>query len=182
MKTVFTSLLMLPLAVIGAEDLPELAPPYGELPPAFWEQNRMLIAIGAFLLLGMAALLTWQWRRPRSKAVLPPDKIASDALSRLRHEPEDGTTLSAVSQILHRYIGARFKLQADGLTTAEFCSAVTAHPQIGGELANAIVSFLQECDVRKFSPTHASAAMNAVNRALEFVIRAEQQANAQTPK
>jgi hypothetical protein len=149
--------------------LPALAPPYGELPPTFWQQHGTTILIGAFLFILLAVLFVWKLFQPRPPALVPPEALARNALARLLHQPEDGRCLSEISQVLRRYVAAKLEFPPGEMTTAEFCAALAAHPQIGAELAQAIAAFLRECDARKFSPGAAAAPLKAANRALEFI-------------
>ena len=177
MKSIFAILLLLPLAVLADDTnaLPALAPPYGELPLTFWEQHQTPIIIGVFALLALAFLFVKTMLRPESPKKLAPEVVARQALAKLKNQPEDGNILSAVSQTLRRYLGESFNLQNQELTTAEFCVAIEASPQIGTALAGNISSFLRECDVRKFSPAHAAGPLYAATRALELVALAEKQ-------
>ena len=160
--------------------LPTLVPAYGEIPPTFLEQHEMAVIIGVFAFLTFAILFLKAMFRPKSKMVLPPEIVAREALTRLQSQPEDGKVLSAVSQILRRYVVAKFDLPAAELTTAEFCAALADHEKIGAELADSISSFLRECDARKFSTSAIAAPLNAAARALELVVLIEKH-RAQTP-
>lgn len=153
-----------------------LAPPYGELPPTFWEQHGPIILIGAILFVALAGLLVWKLLQPRSPIVLPPETIAREALTKLLRQPEDGKCLSEISQILRRYVAAAFELPSGEMTTAEFCAALAGHGKIADELAQSIPSFLRDCDERKFSPVNSGAPMNAAARALELVALAQRSA------
>ena len=149
--------------------LPALIPAYGEIPPTFWEQNGTVVIIDVIVFLAVAVAVAWEIFRPKPAPVLPPEKIAREALARLRVQPEDGKLLSEVSQIVRRYVGAVFGFPGGEMTTAEFCAAISRHEKIGTELSGAIASFLRECDVRKFSPANSATPVNAVQRALELV-------------
>jgi hypothetical protein len=153
--------------------LPALVPAYGELPTTFWEQHQSTIIVAGFALLAVAFLFLRVWLRPETPMVLPSEVQARQSLARLQNQPEDGNVLSGASQILRRYAGETFNLPDTGLTTAEFCSALERHPQLGSELASALSSFLRECDVRKFSPANPAAPLNAVSRALELIATIE---------
>ena len=161
--------------VARPDDLPPLSPAYPELPPTFWEQHQTMIIVSGFAFLAFAFLLLKTMLRPDGPKILPPESMARQALNKLQNQPEDGHVLSAVSQILRRYTSETFNLPNTELTTSEFCGAISTNPQIGAELAAAIVSFLRECDVRKFSPAGGDSPMNAVQRALKLVNEAETQ-------
>jgi hypothetical protein len=158
----------------AADALPALAPAYGEIPPTFWEQHGSAMLIVGFVIVVLAALLIWRLFQPKPPVVLPPEVLAREALDRLQSQPEDGKTLSEVSQILRHYIGTAFELPNGELTTAEFCAVIAGNEPMGAELVQTIASFLRECDVRKFSPANAAAPLNAVPRALELVSLVEQ--------
>ena len=179
MKFFFASILFLPFAATAADTnaLPALIPAYGEIPPTFWEQNRMVVIIDVIVFLAVVMAVAWEVFRPKPVLVLPPEKIAREALTKLQAQPEDGKLLSEVSQILRRYVGAVFGFPGGEMTTAEFCAAISGREKIGTELAGATASFLRECDVRKFSSANSATPVNAVNRALELVKNIHQQAN-----
>ena len=149
--------------------LPLLIPAYGEIPPTFLEQNGTIVIIDVIVFLAVAAAVAWEVFRPKPAPVLPPEKIAREALARLQAQPEDGRLLSEVSQILRRYIGAAFDFPGGEMTTAEFCTGISKIEKISPELGQTISGFLGECDVRKFSPANSPAPFNAVTRALELV-------------
>ena len=137
----------------------------------------MFIDVTVFL--AVAAAVAWEIFRPKPAPVLPPEKTARAALTRLQAQPEDGELLSAVSQVLRRYIGTLFGFSGGEMTTAEFCTAISRHEKIGTELSGAIAGFLRECDVRKFSPANSATPVNAVQRALEIVARVENETHRQ---
>jgi hypothetical protein len=166
---------IVPLGAQSATDsLPALAPPYGELPPSFWQQHQTTIIITSFALLAFALLFLKLLLRPVRPVNLPPDAVARQALAGMQNQPEDGKILSAVSQALRRYVAEKFDLPAGGLTTAEFCVLIAGNKSLDAELAGAISGFLRECDVRKFSPAISAAPLDAATRALELVALAEQ--------
>jgi Domain of unknown function (DUF4381) len=171
------SVIILSLAFVAkAADtnaLPALVPAYGEIPPKFFEQHGTPVIIGIFTLIVLAALALWKTFQPKPAVVLPPEIVAREALAKLQSYSEDGKVLSAVSQILRRYVVAAFGLSAAELTTKEFCAAVAADEKIGTEISNSISSFLRESDNRKFSPSPIAAPLNAAARALELVAAAE---------
>jgi hypothetical protein len=175
MKNYVASILLLPFAAAAADtnSLPALAPACGELPPAFWEQHQTTIIIGCFAFLAFVFLFVKTLLRPEIPKMLPPETVARQALAQLQNQPEDGSALSLISQILRRYVGESFNLPDQELTTTEFCAAIAGNPQIGMELAESISGFLRECDVRKFSPASGASPLNAASRVLELVEQAE---------
>ena len=174
MKFHLASFLFLPLAVIADTNaLPTLAPAYGQIPPTFWEQHGAIILIGSLALLAVVSLIIWMLLRPKPPVIVPPGLLARLALTKLQGQPEDGKLLSEVSQILRRYFSATFGLPATEMTTAEFCAALTAHEKIGAELAPIISSLLRVCDKDKFSQKIIAPPINAVDRARELIVLAE---------
>lgn len=176
MKLCLASFLLLPfVATADTNALTALVPAYGEIAPTFLEQHKAIVIIGVLLAVALLSFVVWKIFNPKPAPVLPPEKIACDALARLQAQPEDGNVLSEVSQILRRYVGAAFNFPGGEMTTAEFCTNISQNEKIRTELASAISSFLRECDVRKFSPAGGAASVNAVNRALEIVARVEKE-------
>jgi hypothetical protein len=154
--------------------LPALVPPYGELPPRFWEQHQAPIIVIGLAFLAVVFLFVKTMLRPEAKVILPPKVVAGQALAKLQSQPEDGKVLSEVSQILRRYAIAAFELPAVEQTTAEFCEVISGNEKIEAELAQAVSGFLRECDERKFSMTNSTAPLNAAVRAAKLVNLAEQ--------
>jgi len=170
----FLLLSALPLcAQTSTNELPALAPAYGELPPPFWEQHETAIIVGGFAILAFAFLFLRVMLRPETTVILPPEVLARRALANLQPRPETGTLLGEVSQILRRYLIAAFELPPGELTTAEFCAAIASHEPIGDTLAKSITDFLRDCDQSKFARSPATAPLNAAAAALELVSRAE---------
>ena len=160
-------------AQAALNDQPALVPAYGEIPPTFWEQNRTVVIIDVIVFLAVVVAVAWEVFRPKPALVLPPEKIAREALTKLQAQPEDGKLLSEVSQILRRYVGTVFGFPGGEMTTAEFCAVISRHKKIGTELSGAIASFLRECDVWKFSPANAATPVNAADRALKIISQTE---------
>lgn len=152
---------------------PALAPPYREIPPTFWEQQGTTILVGGVALIALAVLILWKLFQSKPAVNLPPEIVAREALAKLLHRPEVGKYLSEVSQILRRYVIAAFGLPTAELTTTEFCAALVGSEKIGAALAQAISTFLRECDELKFSPVSSTAPFNAATRALELISLAE---------
>jgi hypothetical protein len=168
-------------AQTATNEIPPLSPAYPELPPTFWEQHQSTIIVAGFAVLAFAFFFLKVMLRPKAQKILPPDFVARQALAKLQNEPEDGNILSAVSQVLRRYVSERFDLPDNVPTTAEFCAVIQSNQRLGAELAETISSFLKECDVRKFSPASGLSPLNATNRALELVNRAEMRRDIAAP-
>ena len=157
----------------AAGGLPKLAPPYGPLPPTFWELHGKIV-IGAIIAVAVVAILAiWLRYRRKPPVLVPPDVQARAALEALRDKAEDGILLSKVTQIIRAYIIAAFGLPPREFTTAEFCNILAADGRIGGELAASLSDFLRQCDERKFARPRPEASVNAVDQALGLVATAE---------
>jgi len=174
MFLLFTLSLSSLLAQSPTNALPPLAPAYGEMRPTFWEQHGTAIFVGGFVLLALAGAVAWISSRPKAPVVVAPEVLARNALAKLLRQPEQGMVLSAISQILRRYLITAFGLPPGEWTTSEFCAALASNEKVGGELAQAVAGFLRECDERKFSPANPAGPLQAANRALELVAQAEQ--------
>lgn len=154
--------------------LPALSPPYGELPPTFWEQHGTTIISSGVVVLALVTLAIWMRLRPRPPVILPPAEQARQALQILRHRPEDGALLSVVSAILRKYFVAAFQLSPGEFTTTEFCLVISRQEQIGVGLSAKVAEFLSQCDERKFGPVNPTIPLGAISRALELVRLAEE--------
>lgn len=163
------------LAQTNTNILPPLAPAYGEMQPTFWERYGTYVLVVSFVFIALAGAICWLVLRPKPSVAVPPEVLAREALEKLRHQSEDGNTLSEISQILRRYIGAAFGFPAIERTTVEFCAALAGNEKVGAELAQAVSNFLRECDQRKFAPVNPNAPLDATNRALEIVSEMEKQ-------
>ena len=152
--------------------VPQLAPPYPEIPPTFWEQYGAAVVIGGMVLGALAAFGLWLGMRKKPVAAVLPEVRARRELAALLRLPEDGVVLSQTSQVLRRYFIAAFALPPGEFTTAEFCRSISGCEQIGADLASAVAAFLRECDARKFS-SGAVPLSGAVARAQSLVERGE---------
>ena len=157
----------------GAEEIPPLRPPRGEIPPGIWEQHSVAIIVAGMLLLFLVAALVWFLTRP--KAILPvaPEVQARQELSSLRGQPETGALLSRVSGSVRHYSAAAFSLPPGELTTSEFCRAVIGNEAVGPALAESVTDFLERCDERKFAPPTVQPPMGAADEAIRLVEVAE---------
>jgi hypothetical protein len=152
----------------------KLLPPYGELPPTFWEQNTTAILFVGFGGVVFAAFILWLIFHPKPKNIIPPEIQAREALHKLSSQPEDGEVLSRVSQVVRHYFSAAFQLSPGELTTTEFIREISGNKKISAELSKATANFLRECDNHKFSATAGSEKIDAANRALNLIEQAEQ--------
>ena len=158
---------------LGTNKPPALVPPYGELPPTFFEQHGTSIVVVAIGVITLVAFGSWLIFRPKPKMIVPPEVEARQGLERLRQRPEDGVVLSRVSQVTRNYFIAAFQLTKGEFTTAEFCREISGNEKIGAELAMAAADFLRDCDREKFSSKTGPAKLDAADRALNLVEQAE---------
>jgi hypothetical protein len=152
----------------------KLLPPYGELPPTFFEQHGTFIIFGGLGIVALAAVGGGLIFRPKPKVIIAPEVQARQALELLRQQPEDGAVLSRVSQVVQNYFIKAFQLASGEFTTAEFSRIISSQDQIGTELSSATAGFLRDCDACKFSTSADSAKLDAANRALNLIEQAEQ--------
>jgi hypothetical protein len=158
-------------------EIPPLRPPFGEIPPGFWEQHAIWIVVTAVVLAGLvAAVIFWAKHRPGLTA-LPPFEEAKRSLDELSKVPEDGPVLTQVSRVVKHYFTETFHLPVGELTTAEFSRQLHQTASLDPGLRGATEAFLQECDVRKFSASPPSAGGAAVPKALTLLKQAEQSAS-----
>jgi hypothetical protein len=154
--------------------LPALLPPYGELPPTFWEQHGTSVGFAGFGVAVLAGFGLWLVFRPKPKIIISPEVQARAVLENLRRQPEDGAMLSRVSQVVRHYFRDAFRLPPGELTTTEFCREISRNEKVGAELSAAAVNFLRESDARKFSATVGPVKLDAASQALCLVEQAEQ--------
>ena len=150
-----------------------LSPPYGELPPTFFEQHGTILMLAGLGIIASAALGLWLIFHPRPEPIIPPEVQARRALEALRERPEDGAVLSRISQVLRNYFTAAFQLVPGEMTTMEFCAVLAASEKIDAENIRSISNFLHECDKKKFSSSPGVMPLNAVDRALKLIACAE---------
>ncbi|PWU20330.1 MAG: hypothetical protein C5B50_04240 [Verrucomicrobia bacterium] len=157
-----------------SEKLPPLEPVHPEIPPGFWENYSVLTLAGSIELFALVAVLVWWLLRPKVVVPAPPAVQARQNLEPLRTRPEDGATLSLISQVLRHYTAAAFALPAQEMTTAEFCRAIAAHNKIGSDLSASMADFLHRCDERKFAPPSPAQPLGAVGQAFGLIDKLEQ--------
>ena len=157
----------------GSNVLPQLAPPYAELPPTFWVQHGVVVLVLALMVILAVALIVWIKIQPEPVVITPPEVQAREALEALRPRTEDGAVLSQISQILRRYFSSAFDLPPAELTTTEFCLMLSRAEKVGGELSATVADFLRQCDERKFSTAPSDLPFGATVRALELVAQGE---------
>ncbi len=161
-------------ATNAAEEIgvPQLVPPYPELPSTFWQQYGLVILVVAVVLVAGVGLAAFLALRRKPVATLPLEVIARKELEALQGQPENAFVLSRASRALRHYFSGAFALPPGELTTDEFCRALGHSEKLGGELSAAVAELLRECDRRKFAPGAAPLA-GMVARALVLVQRGE---------
>ncbi len=158
----------------SSEDVPPLLEPLAEIPPTFWEQHGTLIMAGVLVLIALVGLLVWWLVQPKPVVPEPIEVRTRRELEALKRLPENGITLSKLSQCLRRYFTVAFELPPGEMTTTEFNRALTEkREKIGGELVAAVVDFFRRADEQKFSPAANSTGNNAAQQAMELFERAE---------
>ena len=143
-----------------AEDIRDLKDPVeipGEVPWYWW-------MIGGLVLLAVAAAVMLYIRRRRNRgapngsvpeAERPPDEIALEELDRLalREWLVQGRVnahYSTLSEILRRYLSARYRIAAMEYTTSELMAALNVL-DLGNEETRAVRVLFEECDMVKFA-------------------------------
>ncbi len=143
-----------------AEDIRDLKGPAeipGEVPWYLW-------VIGGLVLLAAAAAVMLYIRRRRNRDAptgsapeIPraPEEIALEELDRLAHkewlvEGRVNAHYSALSEILRRYLSARYRIAAMEYTTSELMAALNAF-DLDSEETRAVRVLFEECDMVKFA-------------------------------
>jgi hypothetical protein len=132
-------------------------------------------AAAALIVLGLLVWLVVRAVRRRPPPLPPsPRSVALRELDALRprvqsSEPYDFSI--AVSDVLRRYIGAAFGLQAPQQTSPEFLAAVAASNRFTADERQLLETFLERCDLIKFARINADAGDSEalLERALAFV-------------
>lgn len=123
------------------------------------EPDYTFLVIGIVLLVVLLMAAVWYFRFRKEKVVLPaPDEIALAALMRARSLISSNKPLqysTELSQILRRYIEARFRIKSTRQTTKEFFAGLTDNPQHESILPEdhneRLKECLEECDMAKFA-------------------------------
>lgn len=158
----------------GTDEIPPLNPPMEELPATLWERHGQRIFLGTAGALCAGGLGAALWfNRRREERERDPAEFARAQLHDLEGKPEDGKVLTAASRVVKGYFSAAFGLGGVELTTTEFLAELGAQRGIKEDLKHDAQAFLQECDLRKFSPAPPLAAHPALPRAFDLVKRAE---------
>lgn len=134
--------------------------------PPWWQDPWAILALAAGA--GMLAALLWWWiRRPVPAPIPPPPPPGPPAhewalaeLASLRSRPgtwDDYELAIALSDLLRRFIDARFGLPIRFQTTREFLDAAATAPEIDLARRTLLGEFLGACDGVKFARRTAGA-------------------------
>ena len=162
-------------------NLPELSPPYGELPVTFWDRHGPFTVVFGLALTLMIVVNLWLFFPRKLKKIISPEVEVRQALQQLSQQPEDGIVLSRVSRVVRNYFCVAFRLAPGELTTAEFSRELSHCKGVNPELATTAVEFLKDCDARKFAPAVSPEKPAAAHRALKLIELAEQRRNQRRP-
>ena len=136
----------------STNDVPPLLPALPEIPPTLWEQHGILIMVLGIVGLVLLVAMVWWLLQPKPHVPVPIEIQTRQQLEQLKQAPEDGKTISQISQVLKRYVTGAFELSTSEMTTTEFSQTIAGSDKIGNELAVRIGDFLRACDEQKFSP------------------------------
>ncbi len=82
-----------------------LSPPYGELPPTFFEQHGTILMLAGLGIIALAAFGLWLIFRPKPKTIIPPEVQARRALEALREQTGGWRSfeshLASVAKLFH---------------------------------------------------------------------------------
>lgn len=137
-----------PRDITGIEELPPL-PPAPQWP--YWLAGGL---VGA----GVVGFVAWRIaRRQPGRPPLPPDRWALQELKRIaalrlaeHGQAERFHTL--VSDVIRRYLEARYDLRAPKQTTQEFLRGLPEPSPLPAERQEKLAEFLRRCDLAKFAP------------------------------
>lgn len=148
-----------------------------------------IIGAGGVVAIGAAAIAAVAWRKKQRAlppAPRPAHELAIEALDRLEGEGwlERGQIepfLARCSDILRRYIGARFGIDAPDRTTEEFLYEATHSRHLSVGHVTLLEGFLTKIDLVKFAkrPATAGEGREAARQARAFVEETALQAEVQ---
>lgn len=161
-----------PVQTMNMEDIRDIQPPVDY--PVNWIPWLILVGIVLFGIL-VAYLLKGHVHpveRVPSEPVRPAWVIAQDALSDFKKKNYPGQGLvklyfSELSDILRRYIEARFDINAPDMTTEEFLESLRFSGTLREEHQARLQNFLTSCDMVKFAKYGASS--EEMNKSFEMV-------------
>ena len=156
-----------------ADQIPQLKPPHGEIPPGFWEQYGVWVIVATLIFVYLVTWGIWLVMRKRKPMNTPPEVEAKEALAAIHGQPEDGETLAEISRIVKIYFVRAFNLPPQEHTTAEITVLACESQQIGPELGQKLGVYLTELDRRKFATGIQIAGRTALEQAEELIQASE---------
>jgi Domain of unknown function (DUF4381) len=156
-----------------ADQIPQLKPPHGEIPPGFWEQYGIWVIVAGLIFVYLVAWVIWLVMRKRKPMSRPPEVEANEALAAIRGQPENGETLAEISRIVKTYFVRAFNLPPQEHTTAEIAVLARESRQIGPGLGQDLGAYLAELDRRKFALGTQIAGRPALEQAEELIQASE---------
>jgi hypothetical protein len=140
--------------------------PIEDVPPVpSWRDWLVLLVAWPVASILIVGVLLWRLRRRRLPHVLPLPPGAA-ALRELERLAAVGLVSAAdvrryyaqLSDVVRRYLEARFQLPASRQTTAEFLESVRQSPLLAADLQALLRDFLERCDRAKFAPVTPAPA------------------------
>lgn len=153
--------------------LPPLRPPWGPLPPTFWEEWGYSLSIGAVFAGILVAAVWLKAKRRRELHPVPPVVEARAALRKLHGRLEDKRLLGEVAAIVRHYFQGAFKLPEGSTTDREMIQMLLGSGEVGPRVAALAAEFLQHCEHVRFSPMPDLKPEGAVERAEALIEAAE---------
>jgi hypothetical protein len=150
--------------VKGATRLADLRPSKGpfDLPPApaSWMAFVIVAVLAVVGGIGAALYLRWSARAAelceREAARRPADEVALEELrlirdSKILEEGQVSEFTDKVSDVLRRYLEARYELPAPDRTTEEFLDVIAREPILDRDRKKFLADYLAQCDLVKFA-------------------------------
>jgi hypothetical protein len=154
-----------------AEAIPDLLPVESPLPPAFWEQPRVIWALAG--LVAMSVVLWWIWRRDRAGLAVAPAIAAREALRDQPAGTDSRSVAVAVLRVLRRYLPAVLNWPGTELTVDEMVLRIQADERVSSALKVELAGLLRECEQWQFSDVRREHTSRLADRALDMVEQIE---------
>lgn len=155
-----------------------------ELPDSLGVLFWLVIALALLLIIGLS-LFFWT-RRKKGEKQPSPHELALTELARLQAmmNPEQALVYAAqLSEILRRYIEARFQIPSTRQTSREFFAGLSRNPKMLRSMAahhDRLKECLEQCDMAKFAHClPGQSEMEAMEEAVRVFIRATGQSVAE---
>ena len=154
-----------------AEAIPDLLPVESPLPPAFWEQPRVIWGLAG--LVAMSVVLWWVWRRDRAGLAVAPAAAAREALRDQPAGTDGPPAAGAVLRVLRRYLPAVLNWPGTELTVDEMVLRIQADERVSAALKVELAGLLRECEQWQFSDVRREHPGRLADRALDVVEQIE---------